>query len=268
MSHFLSIDDLAHPSLTDLQQAAIEYTSSNPVRFDRDTMMSTAIQKTGLDHWGSLDFIQRLDLQIAAVEQDTGLNPLGRLSIYNDMVRYLANRLQFEAYRLKHPEYDQIALEDPLVVVGLPRSGTTHLLNMMAADPRLQSIPYWESRQPFVIATEQASWDDQDPRYQRCAQEWAMSEQLLPLLKAMHEMSPDHVHEELELENLDFSSYNLDWMARVPAWRDFYLSQNQAPHYLYMKQVLKAVVKLNQLKQQLKLQRQVLQVRRVNFKEA
>ena len=111
----------------------------------------------------------------------------------------------------------------------------------MAADPRLQSIPYWESRQPFVIATEQASWDDQDPRYQRCAQEWAMSEQLLPLLKAMHEMSPDHVHEELELENLDFSSYNLDWMARVPAWRDFYLSQNQAPHYLYMKQVLKAV---------------------------
>ena len=59
-----------------------------------------------------------------------------------------------------------------------------------------------------------------------------------PLVAAMHPMEPDHVHEEIELQLPDFSSYNLEWVARAPAWRDYYLSHDQTPHYEYMKTVL------------------------------
>ena len=59
-----------------------------------------------------------------------------------------------------------------------------------------------------------------------------------PFLAAMHPMNPDHIHEELELMLPDFSSYNQEWVARAPAWRDYYLAHDQTPHYAYMKTVL------------------------------
>jgi Sulfotransferase family len=54
-------------------------------------------------------------------------------------------------------------------------------------------------------------------------------------------MTPEHVHEEIEVQELDFSTYNLEWYARVPRWRDFYLSNDQRPHYEYLKKALKAL---------------------------
>jgi hypothetical protein len=57
-------------------------------------------------------------------------------------------------------------------------------------------------------------------------------------MASMHPMSPDHVHEELELELPDFSSYQIEWAARCPGWRDYYLSHDQTPHYAYMRTVL------------------------------
>jgi hypothetical protein len=60
-----------------------------------------------------------------------------------------------------------------------------------------------------------------------------------PFLAAMHPMNPDHIHEELELMGPDFASYNYEWLAPSPQWRDHYLGTDQTPHYEYMKTVLK-----------------------------
>jgi hypothetical protein len=57
----------------------------------------------------------------------------------------------------------------------------------------------------------------------------------------MHDLAPDHIHEEIELAGLDFSSYQPEWLALVPRWRDYYLAHDQRPHYRYMKNVLKAL---------------------------
>jgi len=48
-----------------------------------------------------------------------------------------------------------------------------------------------------------------------------------PFIAAMHPMNPDHVHEELELMTPDFTSYNLEWVARTPKWRDYFLAHDQ-----------------------------------------
>lgn len=60
-----------------------------------------------------------------------------------------------------------------------------------------------------------------------------------PPVAAMHPMNPDHVHEELELMLPDFASYNQEWVARVPQWRDHHLAHDQRPHYEYMRTGLK-----------------------------
>jgi hypothetical protein len=83
--------------------------------------------------------------------------------------------------------------------------------------------------------------DGVDPRLSRCRANYAMQSQLMPLLKNMHDMAPEHVHEEIELQGLDFSSYVIEWIANVPRWRDHYLAHDQTPSYRYMKRVLKAL---------------------------
>jgi hypothetical protein len=65
--------------------------------------------------------------------------------------------------------------------------------------------------------------------------------QMVPLLRAMHERSPTAIEEEIELQDLDFSSYTLEWYARVPQWRDFYFTLDQREHYAYTKKVLQVL---------------------------
>jgi hypothetical protein len=64
---------------------------------------------------------------------------------------------------------------------------------------------------------------------------------MVPLLRAMHHQHPDAIEEEIELEDLDFASYTLEWLARVPTWRDFYFGLDQHPHYAYLKKVLRVL---------------------------
>jgi hypothetical protein len=159
--------------------------------------------------------------------------------LFNDCVRYAANRLRIHALLAQHPEIHDEAIVAPIIVVGLPRSGTTHLVNLIAADPRLRSLPLWESYEPVPTPGEPATRDAADPRHQRCAAAWEAMQQTVPHLAAMHPMAPDHVHEELELQLPDFTSYELEWVARVPEWRDHYLATDQTPHYEYLRTVLK-----------------------------
>jgi len=126
-------------------------------------------------------------------------------------------------------------------VVGLPRSGTTHLLNLMGTDTRLRSLPYWESIAPVPDPEDTAAPGEDDPRLVRAREGWAQFDPLLPLLKNMHEMSPEHIHEENELQGPDFSNYNIEWVSRPYRWRDHYLATDQTPHYRYMKKVLQVL---------------------------
>jgi hypothetical protein len=152
-------------------------------------------------------------------------------------VRLASARLRlFELFR-RHPEIHEERIDRPLVVVGLPRSGTTHLVNLLAGDPRLRSMPLWENFQPV---DPRLVGGDVDDRRDRAAREWEGGRALLPLMQALHPMEPDHVHEECELQGLDFGGYMLEWIAHVPRWRDHYLSEDQTPRYEFMRDVLKA----------------------------
>jgi Sulfotransferase family len=63
----------------------------------------------------------------------------------------------------------------------------------------------------------------------------------LPYFKRMHEMTVDHVHEEIQLLAIDFSTMLFETMAVIPTWRDYYRSQNQVPSYRYLKRVLQVL---------------------------
>jgi hypothetical protein len=234
----IRITDLRHPELTDIQRLALAHGERNPVELTVEAVLAAAAERTGLGDFGPDDFRPRLRLWLDEVDQDPARTALGRLTLFRDCVRYASNRLRIHDLVGRRPEILDTDVAAPIIVVGLPRSGTTHLVNLVAADTRLRSLPLWESYEPVPDPDEASGPDGTDPRYRRADQEWRGMEAMLPFVAAMHPMRPDHVHEELELQLPDFSSYQLEWVARVPRWRDYYLTHDQTAHYAYLKTVL------------------------------
>jgi hypothetical protein len=154
-------------------------------------------------------------------------------------VRYATNRLLIQDTLKKHPKIHDEVIERPIIVAGLPRSGTTHLLNLLGADTRLRSTPLWESYEPVLNPLEPPREDGIDPRYARTDEKWQLQKASSPISAAMHPMEADHLHEDIELMCADFASYNFEWIARAPRFRDHHLSHDQTPHYEYMKTVFK-----------------------------
>ena len=241
MSDALRIDDLRSPRLSDGQRAARDYVATLDLRLDAEQLMKQARDRAGCDDFGDPGFRPRLDAMIDAVEADTGFGPIGRLAVQQRTLRLLTSRLLVEDLVRRRPEILAIELPAPIIVIGLPRSGTTHLVNLMAADTRLRSLPYWESLEPCPLPGDGPDRDGVDPRLTRCQRDYEAEMLMVPLLRAMHERYPTAIEEEIELQDLDFSSYTLEWYARVPRWRDFYFTLDQRAHYAYTKKVLQVL---------------------------
>ncbi len=237
----LHLADLAQPLLNEHQCRALRNAEAHPVVLSEQAVLQAAIDATGLDDFGEADFRERLSIWLEAGAQDTGLNAFGRSILFDYCVRYASNRLRLEDLVRRHPEILDEEIVRPVFIAGLPRSGTTSLVNLMARDRRWRSLPYWEAVTPFPGAAGHFDSSHSDPRRSWCQRMWEELDALLPHLGAMHEMSPDHIHEDLELQALDFTSYNIEWTAHVPLWRDWYLAHDREPHYAYLRKALQAL---------------------------
>jgi len=208
-----------------------------PVSLEVDAVLDAARAATGLTDFGEMDFVERLAVMLRSADEDA-LNALGRSFFFNDMVRYAANRLRVEEAVRRDPAILDIEITRPIIIIGMPRTGTTHLVNLIASDERLRSLPYWESLAPIPPAA------SPDNRRSDAEAAWAGLDALLPMQKNVHELSPTHIHEEIELQMLDFSSYMIEWTARPYRWRDWYLSHDQTSSYHYLRKVLQVLTSL------------------------
>ncbi len=232
-------DDLDKPVRNEAEQAF--YDSGKPVDMSVEAILGAAKAATGLSDFGSPDFMERIQLWVDDINADAGLHTIGRQQAWEQMMVYAINRLNLENAVRLHPEILDVKIDRPLMIAGLPRSGTTHLVNMIAADPRLRSAQLWETMMPFPLPGEQPGPIEQSPRYTMTKEMWSMFRQVLPHMNAIHEMDPDHVHENIEFQSIDFSSYAIEWRARMPNWARYYQQHDQTPHYRYEKKALQAL---------------------------
>lgn len=234
------IDDLAAPRLTPMQAGALAHGEAAPATMTVDQVLDAARAATGLSDFGPPDFKARLGLWLTSIAEDKGLIGLGRGGLFNDCIRLASNRLKVEDLLKRHPEILEIKIDRPIIIAGLPRSGTTHLVNIISADSRLRHMPLWESQEPVPSDADLAAVKrgETDPRFVRAREGWGQFEAILPHMPAMHEMAPDHTHEEIELQQIDFGSYVLEWLSHPHRWREHYYATDQTPQYAYAKKVL------------------------------
>jgi len=237
------IDDLAGPTFpAELgpMRAAIAEMAAH-VRLDEDALLAEAAAQVGLDDFGDPRFRTSLRVLLAAFRTEAGLSPTGRFSVYQQLLQTLKNRLLIQDLLTRHPEIHDVRIERPIMIVGLPRTGTTHLHNLISADPALRSLPYWESLEPVLPDSERPASGMPDPRVVRTDTALTFLNTAVPYFKRMHDMTVDHVHEEVHLLAIDISGMLFETLALMPTWRDYYCSTDQTPSYEYLRTVLKVL---------------------------
>ncbi|MBV9513516.1 MAG: sulfotransferase [Mycobacteriaceae bacterium] len=237
----VQLDDLAEPRFSPEAEQIRAMMTAMAVQcpLDSDALHAKASADTGLCDFGADDYRERLDVYLAALHEISDMHGPGVVNFYGQLLQLLKNRLLLTDLLTRHPEIHEIELRPPVVIAGLPRTGTTHLHNLLAAGPVFRTMPYWESVEPFPLPAEAGL--EPDPRRVRMDAAVGFMNVVMPYFPLMHEMTTDHVHEEIQLLANDFSSMLMETLAEVPRWRDYYLAHDQTPHYRYLALQLKAL---------------------------
>jgi hypothetical protein len=237
----VALDDLSAPVFTPAVQEAFGFlaTVAPDLRFDPDELHALAIEAEGADDFGDPRYREGLEVLCRALTTDVELSPMGVVSQHTMLVGLLRNRLRVQRELTRHPEILDLEVEAPIIVAGLPRTGTTHLHNLMSADPALRSLPYWESLEPVPPDEER----DTDPagRRERCDLALGFMDDAMPHFKRMHEMTTDHVHEEIQLLAMDLSTMLFESVVPLPTYREWWKATDQTPAYRYLKDVLRVL---------------------------
>lgn len=235
------LSDLAAPEFPEsVQELLAQVASAAPLlEISPQALMESATAETGLDDFGDAWFKEPLDVLCAALNAEAGLSDVGKTMMWAQLNGLLKNRLLIEQAIREHPEIEGIEISRPIVIAGLPRTGTTHLHNLLSADPQLRHLPYWESLEPLLTDAERGTAPD--PRIERAAQGLEMVNAAMPHFRAMHDMTADHAHEEIQLLALTFSTMFFETLAPMPTYRDWLMRTDQSPAYAYLKRVLQVL---------------------------
>lgn len=109
-----------------------------------DALIEEAERSTGLRDWGEQDFRTGLTLFLDEAPRTARMTPEGWQRMLHRIRGLLANRLQLVDYRNRHPEVARQQITRPIFIIGLPRSGTSNLLSLLASDPAHRVPRMWE----------------------------------------------------------------------------------------------------------------------------
>jgi hypothetical protein len=189
----------------------------------------------GLSDFGDPTFRPALGQVCAAYEREGKLSDMGRTLLRQKLVGHLANRLRIEDYFKRHPEIAKEEVGAPLVIVGLPRTGTTRLQRLLSRDKRFWSMLFWESQFPVPLPDETL----QEPKT-RIAHAKGIVDYMvtsMPKLLAIHPMAAEEADEEVMLMEHSFYSA-FDSYANVPSYVAWLDRQDQTPAYRFLKRCL------------------------------
>lgn len=201
-----------------------------------DQLVETARRSTGLEQFDAETFREGLDIFLADFNRQevprSGIERTGQT-----IVAALATRLKTTEYLKTRPELLERKIERPVFVFGIPRTGTTLLNNLLAADPNRRSPLSWEIDDPIPPATSATLYTD--PRaLARLAQERAMLA-ANPDIGKYYRFSAIYPNECLFFMGHDFKNVNWESRGKLPNYRDYLFGDiDMKPAYAYHKRFL------------------------------
>jgi len=196
-------------------------------------LIEAAKRHCGLDDFGGGDFFEALSRLLESCHSEARLSWVGKIALRTNIVQILCSRLQMEQDRQLYPEIGHQEIRQPLFIVGLPRSGTTLLHNLLAADPEHRSPLMWE-----VMAPSPPTVVDEKRRIQRAAQSCHYFNWLAPTFRYVHAVGAELPQECVGLMTPTFLSDQFDTMYYVSSYRAWFFQQDLRPVYEYHRRFL------------------------------
>lgn len=201
-----------------------------------DYVLEQAKQRTGLEDFGDDSFRAPLEVLLSALLDQADLNEMGVQGQSARIIEILCQRLLVQSFLNKYPEILQEEICDPVVIVGLPRTGTTMLHRTLASDQRFYTPIWFETRFP----SPPMEWDfiGEDPRLDAAKAEIQAMLDANPDLAAMHPLDAEAPDEEIMLLEQSFYSAVPEAFCQVPDYANWVDGHDNTPGYEYLYRVL------------------------------
>jgi len=211
-----------------------------PARFGEafDALHAAASARAGADDFGPPDYCQGLRLLLQAFDE-APFSASGRRFAFGALTGVLVARLYAQSGWSRHPQYRSVAIRAPLVITGIPRTGTTALHKLLSVDPQFQGIERWLAATPMVRPP-RGRWPEQ-PEYRACVAGLQAVAEAAPALLSMHDMTADSVDECLDVLQQSFVSNLFASSYDVPRYSQWLLQQSEAPSYRRYADVLRLI---------------------------
>jgi hypothetical protein len=196
-------------------------------------LIEAAKRNCGLDDFGSGDFFEALSRLLESCHGEARLSWIGKIALRTNIVQILSARLQMQHDRQLYPEIARQEIRQPLFIVGLPRSGTTLLHNLLAADPEHRAPLMWE-----VMTPSPPTLVDEKRRIQSAAQSCNYFNWLAPTFRYVHAVGAELPQECVGLMTPTFLSDQFDTMYYVSSYRSWFFQQDLRPVYQYHRRFL------------------------------
>lgn len=198
--------------------------ATNRAEVTPELLMQQARERCGLSDFGDEGFVRPLGRMLDCAVRDVRFHAAGLQEFKEDIIRDLVNRLRFRNDLRRHPEILEEDVTDPIIILGLPRSGTTKTHRMIGSDPSLLTTRMWQLLNPAPFPDAVAGRPD--PRIAAASLGDALAEGRLEV-HAAHHMTADQVEEDWTLFEHTFN----DWFAniRTPSrsWHDWVMSRTE-----------------------------------------
>ena len=194
-----------------------------------DDLHASASRITGLADFGPDDYTDGLGMLLESYARDAELTPSGEKATRALLRGALMARLLSEAGWQAHPGYAEVAVERPVFVTGLPRTGTTALHRLLVADPAHQGLELWLAEAPQPRPP-RAAWAD-DPVFQYIAAACARHHVEHPEFMGVHYVAADQVEECWQLLRQSMRSVSFECLAHLPTYSAWLRDQDWTGAY-------------------------------------
>ena len=204
-----------------------------------DRMLEEVAAEVCLDDFGDPSFRDGLDQLTCSVMTQAEVNPIGQAAFEGQVKGALANRLRVVDWHARHPDVAREVVAAPIVIVGIPRTGTTALNQLLGCDRANRSLMGWEAGNS--VPPPHADAFDTDPRFEAARERDSMLDLVNPGFKAIHYDPPDEPFECVVILAQHFHSALFPTMFTIPDYDEWMLAADARPAYGYHKQVLQVL---------------------------
>lgn len=214
---------------------ALRAVGLDPPSLEIDGLIRAARRRAGLNDFGPWGFAEPLERLVKSYRDEARLTTLGRITVRELLVTLLENLLLLEAERSRNPHVDQQRVADPVFIVGLPRTGTTHLHNLVSQDPRNRAPFTWEVMFPAARGARPA---ETAAVRARTASRLDWANRLAPEFMRIHPIAADLPQECIAIQAQIFMSIQFHTTHDVSSYEDWFEQDSQDLSYAFHRYVL------------------------------